>query len=212
MGKDSPTRALLVVFLTALVCSSLVSAAVVLLRPIQLDNQLLERSRNIMQLTGLLAKGDDPEDVVILELYKNLDNRIVNIDQAAFEAAMDPNTFDMRRAGNDPDLSVEIPADLDEANLGRRSRYAPVYIVWKDAVPDRVILPLNGTGMWSTLYGFIALEGDLNTIAGMTFSSVIVLASSVVTAPGQIMVVRTLPAVSWRRPSEMARTANLVPE
>ena len=62
MNKDSPAKALLVVLVTALVCSSLVSAAVVLLRPIQLNNQMLERSRNIMQLTGLLTEGEIPPD------------------------------------------------------------------------------------------------------------------------------------------------------
>ena len=34
---------------------------------------------------------------------------------------------------------------------------------------QKVILPVYGKGLWSTLYGFIALESDLNTIAGLTF-------------------------------------------
>ena len=34
---------------------------------------------------------------------------------------------------------------------------------------DKVILPVRGYGLWSTLYGFIALESDLNTIAGLGF-------------------------------------------
>jgi Na+-transporting NADH:ubiquinone oxidoreductase subunit C len=44
-----------------------------------------------------------------------------------------------------------------------------VYIVWNEDGLERVILPVRGAGMWSTLYGYIALESDLNTIAGMTF-------------------------------------------
>jgi len=66
VNRESPLRAILAVLLTALVCSSLVSAAVVILRPIQLDNQMLERSRNIMQLTGLLPTeriADDDESL-----------------------------------------------------------------------------------------------------------------------------------------------------
>ena len=34
---------------------------------------------------------------------------------------------------------------------------------------SRVILPVHGQGMWSTLYGLVALEADLNTIAAVTF-------------------------------------------
>jgi Na+-transporting NADH:ubiquinone oxidoreductase subunit C len=169
VDKDSPQKAILVVFLTALVCSSLVSAAVVLLRPIQLNNQLLDRSRNVMQLTGLLAEAGAPDDDEMLGLYKSLDRRIVNIDAAVFDEVIDPGAFDQRRAADDPDMGASIPPGMDQANLGRRSRYAPVYLVWGESKLDRLILPVRGTGMWSTLRGYIALEPDLNTIAGMTF-------------------------------------------
>jgi Na+-transporting NADH:ubiquinone oxidoreductase subunit C len=169
MSNDSPRKAILVVLLTALVCSSLVSAAVVLLRPIQLNNQLLDRSRNIMQLTGLLAGDEDLDDETLLELYRGLDVRMVDIDAAVFNGDIDPNTFDKRQAATDRDLSTAIPAEKDGASLGRRSRYAPIYMVWRDDELDRVILPVRGSGMWSMMYGFVALESDLNTIADATF-------------------------------------------
>ena len=34
---------------------------------------------------------------------------------------------------------------------------------------DKIILPIRGYGLWSTLYGFIALEADGNTVAGLGF-------------------------------------------
>jgi len=169
VNRDSPQKAILVVLLTALVCSSLVSAAVVVLRPIQLNNQLLERSRNIMQLTGLLAEGESPDDEEMLGLFRSLDRRIVYIDGASFDSSIDPDSFDQRRAVNDPELGADIPSGLDRASLGRRSRHAPAYIVWRDQELDRLILAVRGAGMWSMLHGFIALEADLNTIAAMTF-------------------------------------------
>jgi len=169
MSKDSPKNAIIVVVLTALICSSLVSAAVVMLRPIQFNNQLLEQSRNIMQLTGLLVPGEILDDEQTLSLYKSLDTRIVNIDEGRFEEAIDPYTFNQRKAVADPELGTAIPAEMDRASLGRRSRFAPVYMVWKNQEFERVILPVRGAGMWSMLYGYIALKSDLNTIAGMTF-------------------------------------------
>lgn len=169
MNKDSPRNAFFVVMVTALVCSSLVSAAVVVLRPIQLNNQMLDRSRNIMQLTGLLPGDQVIEDEDMLELYKTLDVRIINIDEADYNKEIDPVTFNTRLALNDPDLSVAIPSELDLASLGRRTRFVPVYMVWDDDGLDRVILPVRGNGMWSMLYGYIALEPDFNTISGMTF-------------------------------------------
>lgn len=169
MNNDSSAKAILVVLLTALICSSLVSAAVVVLRPIQMNNQLLDRSRNIMALTGLLPAGEAPEDAEMLELFRSLDARIVDIDEGRFDNSLDANTFDKRRAVNDPELGVAVPAGQDLASIGRRSRYAPVYLVWDGNELDRVILPVRGAGMWSMLYGYIALEPDFTTVAGMTF-------------------------------------------
>ena len=169
MTNDSATKAVLVVLITALVCSTMVSAAVVVLRPIQLNNQLLDRSRNIMSLTGLLPAGKIPGDEEMLELFKSLDTRLVDIDAGRFDDTHDPNTYDMRRAVNSPDLGTAVPAAQDTASIGRRSRYAPIYMVWDGDELDRVILPVRGAGMWSMLYGYIALRPDFTTIAGMTF-------------------------------------------
>lgn len=168
MGNDSPGKAVLVVLLTALVCSSLVSAAVVVLRPIQLNNQLLDRSRNIMALTGLLPADQSPDDEQMLDLFKSLDARMVNIDDGRFDESIDPNTFNMRKAVNDKELGREVPSDQDVASIGRRSRYASVYMVWDEEDLNRIILPVRGAGMWSMLYGYIALETDFSTIAGMS--------------------------------------------
>ena len=169
MAKDSPIRALLTVLVTAVVCSFFVSASVVLLRPIQLNNKLLERSGNVLALTGLLPAGGEVEDEALLDLFKGLDARVVNIDEAGLDSEFDPYTFDGRKAATDPELSVAVPSGEDVASLGRRSRYETIYLVWKDGELNRVILPIRGAGMWSMLYGYIALESDFNTIAGVMF-------------------------------------------
>ncbi len=106
MNNNSPVKAFLVILVTALVCSSLVSATVVVLRPIQLNNKMLERSRNIIKLTGLVEEGVVPSDEEMLEMYRGMDVRIVDIDQAVFNYELDPLSFDPRRAVNNPELGV----------------------------------------------------------------------------------------------------------
>jgi Na+-transporting NADH:ubiquinone oxidoreductase subunit C len=169
MAKDSPIRALLTVLVTAVVCSFFVSASVVLLRPIQLNNKLLERSGNVLALTGLLPADGQVEDEALLDLFKGLDARVVNIDDAELDSEFDPYTFDGRKAATDPELSVAVPSAEDIASLGRRSSYKTIYLVWKDGRLDRAVLPIRGAGMWSMLYGYISLESDFNTIAGVMF-------------------------------------------
>jgi Na+-transporting NADH:ubiquinone oxidoreductase subunit C len=169
VNNDSPQKALIVVFAVAFICSVLVSVAAIALKPIQLRNQLVERGRNIIALTGLVPPDKVLSDDEVLEAVEQLDMRVVNIDTGEFDSTIDPLGFDERAAVNNDELSVAIAADDDLARLGRRSRFAVVYLVWDGDELKRVILPIHGQGMWSTLYGYIALESDLNTIGAVSF-------------------------------------------
>ena len=171
MNNDSPKKALLMTFVTALVCSMLVSVAAISLKPVQLKHKMLERARNVILLTGLVSpdQHDELPDEELLTLYEQLDKRIVNIDEQTFASDINLETFDQRKAANDTERGVDIPAEFDIASLGRRSRYAMVYIVWQENQLKRIILPMHGQGMWSTIYGYIALGSDLNTIEGVSF-------------------------------------------
>ena len=65
-----------------------------------------------------------------------------------------------------------IPANLDVGGLSTRSKYAKVYLQKDDAGElNTVILKHWGKGLWSTMYGFIALEPDANTIKGFAYYS-----------------------------------------
>lgn len=169
MNLDKPQNAFLVVVAVALVCSVLVSASAIGLRPIQERNALIERSRNIVALSGLIDPGQPMSGDEILAAIGQMDVRALNIDTGEFDDSIDVEQFNPRAAVLDPDLGVAIPEELDLARLGRRSRFEIVYLVWEGENLKRVILPIVGQGMWSTLYGFIALESDLNTIAAATF-------------------------------------------
>jgi len=169
MNNNSPQKALLVVFLVALVCSVLVSVTSVTLKPIQQRNQLVERSKNIIALTGLVADGAKLSNDEILAAVEQLDIRMLDIATGDFDDSINPADFDARAAVNNPELSIAIPVTNDIAGLGRRARYATVYLVWQDEQLSRIILPIVGQGMWSTIYGYIALENDLNTIGAISF-------------------------------------------
>jgi Na+-transporting NADH:ubiquinone oxidoreductase subunit C len=169
MNNDSPLKAIIVVCVVALVCSVLVSVTTISLRPVQQRNQLIDRSRNIVALTGLVPPGQVHSDDDILTALERLDVRVVDIATGEFDTTIDPADFDSRATINDPEFSVAIAGADDLARIGRRSRFAVVYLVWDASDLMRVILPIHGQGMWSTLYGFLALEADLNTIAAMSF-------------------------------------------
>ena len=83
---------------------------------------------------------------------------------------LDPVAYDQRRAAKDPALSVAIPPGKDPASIKRRALQASVYLVEQKGKIKKVILPVHGLGLWSTLYGFIALDSrDINTIRGLVY-------------------------------------------
>lgn len=162
--RESVTRTLLVAFLVSLVCSSLVASAAVVLKPRQIANAILDVRRNILEVAGLF----DPEGDVN-ELFAAVEPRVVDLETGAYLDDVDPDSFDPAEARKDPELSVSIPPELDVARIGRRAKRAVVYLVREGDEVVRIILPVSGYGLWSTLYGFLALEPDGNTVADIVF-------------------------------------------
>lgn len=165
-SNDSIRKTLIVAFSLCIVCSVLVSAAVVMLQPVQEVNSLLDRKRNILAAAGMLEEGRSVE-----EQFSQVITRVVDLRTGRFaDDVHDPLKYDQRKAIKDPALSDALSAEQDIAKINRREQYSLVYLV-KDAngAIERIILPIRGYGLWSTLYGFVALEADANTIAGIGF-------------------------------------------
>ena len=167
MNPNTPTGAIVVVLSCAFVCAILVSATTVTLRPIQEQNQLIERSRNIVMLSGLVPVDQPLSGDEVLAALANLDPRVVDLESGTFIPG--ETEFDARAVSGNPEFTVSIPTELDSAGLRRRTQLEQVYLVWKGDQLHRVIVPINGQGMWSRLWGFIALNSDLNTIGAVSF-------------------------------------------
>lgn len=163
MSNDSTKKVFTVAFSLCLVCSLLVSVAAVGLRSIQEDNKLNERKENILKAAGIYD-----EDVSVDELYKKIESKVVDLSTGEY-VDKDPVTYDQRKAAKDPEMSVKIPAGHDKAGIVRRAKYANVYLYIDKGELKRVILPVHGKGLWSTMYGFIALGPDFNTVKRFGF-------------------------------------------
>ena len=97
MPNDSPRKIVIVAVVLCLVCSVVVSAAAIGLRPLQEANKQQEIKRNILQVAGLMQPGAD-----IAELFKQIEPRIVDLRTGAFTDAVDPATYNQREAARDP--------------------------------------------------------------------------------------------------------------
>lgn len=163
MPPDSVPKTVFVAVALCLVASMFVSAAAVSLRPIQEANKLLDKQANVVQVAGLSGEGVD-----VATAFDAFEAHVLELATGRFADGFDARTFDDREAASDPALSQ--PLGDDPAGIKRRANYVTIYLLRdeKGAV-DKVILPVHGYGLWSTLYGFVALEGDGNTIYGLQF-------------------------------------------
>jgi len=167
MSKQNETlKTITVAGLLCFVCSILVSVVVVTLRPQQAKNAELDMKKNILMSAGMIKDGDDIEAV-----FATVETMIVNIETGK-KVEMDAKRYDQVAAIKDPAMNVKIPADKDVGGLSARSKYAKVYLKRDSAgAIETIILNVWGKGLWSTMYGFIALGPDTKTIKGFAYYS-----------------------------------------
>jgi Na+-transporting NADH:ubiquinone oxidoreductase subunit C len=162
--KDSFAGTILVILLVSLVCSIIVAGSAVSLKPKQEEQKLLDKQKNILSVAGLLKPG-----ININEVYaKNIEPRLVDLSSGSY--APEQAGFDASAAAKNPKTSTVLaPAD-DLAKIRRRANLAEIYLVKNDqGQVDKIVLPIYGSGLWSVMYGFMAVQPDGNTIDGITY-------------------------------------------
>lgn len=172
MARDSVSRTLLVATVLCIVCSVLVSATTVALRPYQEANKELNRQRNILAAAGLYDPKH-PAETPVAELFdQRVAAELINLEtgEPAHPEAVNEETYDPREAARKADLSAPVEPPNALPGITRREKYAFVYRVSDESGRlSQVVFPIYGKGLWSTLYGFIALDADGTTVHGITF-------------------------------------------
>ena len=164
LPNDNTVKTLVVALLLCLVCSVLISTAAVSLKPLQVANRDLDRKRIILEVTKLMRAGPS-----IDELFKQVEPKVVDLATGKYVDSIDPNQYDQRKAAKDPLQSVAISQDRDIAHIKRRAKYATVYLYKENDKVKYFVLPIHGYGLFSTLYGFLVLESDANTVFGLQY-------------------------------------------
>ncbi len=166
MHNDTIGKTVGVAAAVCVICSIFVSGAAVYLKPIQEANKTLDVKRNILIAAGLLEEGRKAD---IGELFTRIDSAVVDLATGEFVDDITPEQFDPRKAAKAPSQSVAIDSQDDIAGIKRRSNYRVVYFLKDGEKINRLILPMYGKGLWSTMYGFLALGADMTTIKSFGF-------------------------------------------
>jgi Na+-transporting NADH:ubiquinone oxidoreductase subunit C len=133
--------------IVTLVCSLLLASAATFLKPRQQENIALDIRRNILKAAGITSPDKEYTRSEIQQLYdENISALVLNSD-GEIQQGMSP---------------AEIDPKKDSGLL-------PLYewVVGDDI--KSYVIPISGKGLWSTLYGYLAVEPDGATIRGITF-------------------------------------------
>lgn len=174
-SKDSTQRTLIVALLLCVACSILVSSAAVILKPMQDTNRILDRNKNILSAAGLYDESVH-SNADVADLFAQFTPRIVDLGEGRLldsdevtDLGINIATYDQRLVINNPDYAETIPDEQDVADIRRRVTYPMIYVMEQGGELDTIVLPVNGYGLWGIMYGFLALEGDANTVKGLAF-------------------------------------------
>ncbi|MDZ7590404.1 MAG: Na(+)-translocating NADH-quinone reductase subunit C [Rubrivivax sp.] len=152
------------------VCAALVATAAVSLKPAQVANARLYMEKNVL-VAASLAEHGQPFTVPQVQAVFERDIKVRLVDLATGELVpedqVDARRYDQRAARNDPATSRAAPAN--NAGIRRLPNRGLVYYIMKDGQVDQVVVPVEGLGMWGTIYGFLSLAPDGNTVRGLTY-------------------------------------------
>ena len=157
-------------FATALcmVCAVIVSLAFEMLHTRYELNAALDKQRNVLIVSGLADEKEDLSREEIEARIANIQMVIIDLQTGMPVTDIDPGTFDQQKQAKNPLTSREAPEN--RAQVQRLPEHVMVYETrGPDETLSMVVLPIEGMGLWSTLYGYIALDADLETIRGLTF-------------------------------------------
>jgi Na+-transporting NADH:ubiquinone oxidoreductase subunit C len=166
MAEESIARPFYTVLILAFVCSALVAGAAVGLRPQQEVNRDLDRKRHIVNAAGLFQEG-----TTIEEMFRPIETKVIELATGKFvpEDTLRPESFKQLKSALSDDTGRALTSEEDRAKLRRLEKYSLVYLVKDGSKISQIVLPVRGKGLWSTMYAYVAIDGDLSTIRGVSF-------------------------------------------
>jgi len=152
-----------------LVCSLAVSTTAVVLKDKQDANALLDMQSQILRVAGMIAADAKPTAEEAVAMFKAIKALKVSPTTGEILGEMEFNPKNLIKASKDASLSTATTSEA--AKRARVSRIPNHLMVLQVTDPGNecYVFLLWGNGLWSTMYGYLALEQDLKTVKGITF-------------------------------------------
>jgi Na+-transporting NADH:ubiquinone oxidoreductase subunit C len=136
--------------------AALLAIAATSLKPAQLKNKETAKKIDILKSFGKSEGADKAanKQAFVDEAFKRYVTELIVVNSKG-EKVEGIDAFNI-------DLKVEQSKPLERRNL-------PIYKAQLDDQSVKYIIPVRGRGLWGPIWGYIALNDDMNTIFGATF-------------------------------------------
>ncbi len=149
MDKNSNTYIFIYAVLMVVIVAAVLSFIATKLKPFQDFNEEVQKKQDILKAIQV-----DTNAETALDLYDKyiVDSRVVNSEGKLLEGQ---NAFKT-------DLKKEISKPVPDRSL-------PIFVSAIDDGSTKLIIPLQGKGLWGPIWGYISLNDDMKTIYGASF-------------------------------------------
>ncbi|HOO83999.1 MAG TPA: NADH:ubiquinone reductase (Na(+)-transporting) subunit C [Prolixibacteraceae bacterium] len=148
MNRNGNTYTFIYASVMVIIVAAILSFTAMSLKPLQKRNIEVEKKKNILTSININASTAEAEKIYDQTITNSY---VVNSKGELVEG----NAFTI-------DLKKEHAKALEE-------RVMPVFEANMGEQGTKYVIPLRGTGLWGPIWGYVALNSDLNTIFGATF-------------------------------------------
>lgn len=148
--RNSNNYIIIFAVIVTVISAILLASAATLLKPMQDANMLKEKQQNILKVVGKTGPDD----------YKQFDELInaIVVDEAGTKVD----------GKNAMSIDLALEKRIQSKNPDHKLYY-PLYIYKDEQGKETYILQLAGTGLWGPIWGYLALDGDGNTVKAAIF-------------------------------------------
>ncbi|SHI15148.1 NADH:ubiquinone reductase (Na(+)-transporting) subunit C [Ferrimonas marina] len=162
-NKDSVQGTFLFIACLCIFCSLMITGTAAGLKERAKAKELALMKHSVLMAAGF---GDHRGGDIDALFERQIRPQIVELDSGELNDQIDPLTFDPNMAAANPETSSK--PKKDSARIGRRADQGRAFTILDESGQfDGVVVPFHGKGLWSVIYGYIALEADLTTIRGL---------------------------------------------
>lgn len=173
LNKNSTVYVTGFVGVVTIVCALIIASAATVLKPAQQAQIQANVAKNLLKVAGVEA---DPRQVnaaydkyVRVAYVDTTNGELLKGSQLPFPEREYDNVLVSSKLAQ---YLVQVPSTDNVASLKNNelSRYQRVYkIVDEQQHVTKVVLPFYGSGLWSVMYGFLAVKPDGNTVDGIIY-------------------------------------------